>query len=89
VEISYENLTSFFISSRRLEVSRVELLLQVGAFCVAVGALIASTFSIRNWTKWFFFFFGKGNRYIDFKPKAIQLYTKTWHQELTLKKTTS
>ncbi|KAH6774727.1 magnesium transporter 10 [Perilla frutescens var. frutescens] len=29
------------LSSRRLEVSRVELLLQVGAFCVAVGALIA------------------------------------------------
>ncbi|KAL5208937.1 hypothetical protein ABZP36_004560 [Zizania latifolia] len=29
------------LSSRRLEVSRVELLLQVGTFCVAVGALIA------------------------------------------------
>ncbi|KAB1227348.1 Magnesium transporter MRS2-A, chloroplastic [Morella rubra] len=29
------------LSSRRLEVSRVELLLQVGAFCVAVGALVA------------------------------------------------
>ena len=28
-------------SSRRLEVSRVELLLQVGTFCVAVGALVA------------------------------------------------
>lgn len=33
-------LTSF-ISSRRLEVSRVELLLQVGTFCVALGALVA------------------------------------------------
>ncbi|KAI5666495.1 hypothetical protein M9H77_16348 [Catharanthus roseus] len=31
------------LSSRRLEVSRVELLLQVGAFCVAVGALIAAS----------------------------------------------
>ena len=31
----------FLFSSRRLEVSRVELLLQVGAFCVAVGALVA------------------------------------------------
>lgn len=30
-----------FISSRRLEVSRVELLLQVGTFCVGVGALVA------------------------------------------------
>ncbi|OQU91190.1 hypothetical protein SORBI_3001G135100 [Sorghum bicolor] len=29
------------LSSRRLEVSRVELLLQVGTFCVAIGALIA------------------------------------------------
>ncbi|GER47393.1 magnesium transporter MRS2-A, partial [Striga asiatica] len=29
------------LSSRRLEVSRVELLLQVATFCVAVGALIA------------------------------------------------
>lgn len=29
------------ISSRRLEVSKVELLLQVGTFCVAVGALVA------------------------------------------------
>jgi len=32
-----------FNSSRRLEVSRVELLLQVGTFCVAVGALVAGT----------------------------------------------
>ena len=31
----------FLISSRRLEVSRVELLLQVGTFCMAVGALVA------------------------------------------------
>jgi hypothetical protein len=30
-----------FNSSRRLEVSRFELLLQVGTFCVAVGALVA------------------------------------------------
>ncbi|RXI04697.1 hypothetical protein DVH24_038971 [Malus domestica] len=29
------------LSSRRLEVSRVELLLQVGTFCVALGALVA------------------------------------------------
>lgn len=32
-----------FNSSRRLEVSRVELLLQVGTFCVAIGALVAGT----------------------------------------------
>ncbi|CAH8376853.1 unnamed protein product [Eruca vesicaria subsp. sativa] len=32
------------LSSRRLEVSRFELLLQVGTFCVAAGALIAGTF---------------------------------------------
>ncbi|KAG4981016.1 hypothetical protein JHK84_034599 [Glycine max] len=31
------------LSSRRLEVSRVELLLQVGTFCVAIGALVAGT----------------------------------------------
>lgn len=35
------------LSSRRLEVSRVELLLQVGAFCVAVGALIAGIFGMN------------------------------------------
>ncbi|GFZ17823.1 magnesium (Mg) transporter 10 [Actinidia rufa] len=29
------------LSSRRLEVSRVELLLQVGTFCIAVGALVS------------------------------------------------
>lgn len=34
-------LTFVTFSSRRLEVSRVELLLQVGTFCVAIGALIA------------------------------------------------
>jgi magnesium transporter len=33
------------LSSRRLEVSRFELLLQVGTFCVAVGALIAGIFT--------------------------------------------
>ncbi|PIA54860.1 hypothetical protein AQUCO_00901036v1 [Aquilegia coerulea] len=32
------------LSSRRLEVSRVELLLQVGTFCVGVGALVAGIF---------------------------------------------
>ncbi|XP_027160007.1 magnesium transporter MRS2-11, chloroplastic isoform X1 [Coffea eugenioides] len=35
------------LSSRRLEVSRVELLLQVGAFCVAVGALVAGIFGMN------------------------------------------
>ncbi|GAB4859709.1 hypothetical protein Ancab_011188 [Ancistrocladus abbreviatus] len=30
------------LSSRRLEVSKVELLLQVGTFCIAVGALVAA-----------------------------------------------
>lgn len=52
-------------SSRRLEVSRVELLLQVGTFCVAVGALVAGTvfksliFEIVNplALKSFFFYF--------------------------------
>ncbi|RLN40431.1 magnesium transporter MRS2-A, chloroplastic isoform X1 [Panicum miliaceum] len=33
------------LSSRRLEVSRVELLLQVGTFCVAVGASVAGLFA--------------------------------------------
>lgn len=32
-----------FCSSRRLEVSRLELLLQVGTFCSALGALVAGT----------------------------------------------
>ncbi|RZR76965.1 hypothetical protein BHM03_00001891 [Ensete ventricosum] len=32
------------LSSRRLEVSRVELLLQVGTFCVSVGALVAGIY---------------------------------------------
>ncbi|KAL8029685.1 hypothetical protein ABFX02_14G240800 [Erythranthe guttata] len=35
------------LSSRRLEVSRVELLLQVGALCVGVGALIAGIFGMN------------------------------------------
>lgn len=38
---SYINILCSLASSRRLEVSRVELLLQVGTFCVAVGALVA------------------------------------------------
>ncbi|KAK6144298.1 hypothetical protein DH2020_021118 [Rehmannia glutinosa] len=45
------------LSSRRLEVSRVELLLQVGAFCVGVGALVAvmpSTFSFEAVLKFAF-----------------------------------
>ncbi|KAD7479666.1 hypothetical protein E3N88_02813 [Mikania micrantha] len=36
-----EDSISVNLSSRRLEVSRFELLLQVGTFCVAVGALVA------------------------------------------------
>lgn len=36
-----EDSISVNLSSRRLEVSKVELLLQVGTFCVAVGALVA------------------------------------------------
>ncbi|KAK4255183.1 hypothetical protein QN277_008211 [Acacia crassicarpa] len=35
------------LSSRRLEVSRVELLLQVGTFFVAVGALVAGIFGMN------------------------------------------
>ncbi|KAJ0266593.1 Magnesium transporter MRS2-11 [Hirschfeldia incana] len=35
------------LSSRRLEVSRFELLLQVGTFCVAGGALIAGIFGMN------------------------------------------
>ncbi|KAK8961827.1 hypothetical protein KSP40_PGU017334 [Platanthera guangdongensis] len=35
------------LSSRRLEVSRVELLFQVGTFCVAVGALVAGIFGMN------------------------------------------
>ncbi|XVE59485.1 hypothetical protein DITRI_Ditri05aG0049600 [Diplodiscus trichospermus] len=35
------------LSSRRLEVSRVELLLQVGTFCAAVGALVAGIFGMN------------------------------------------
>ncbi|KAM1116039.1 hypothetical protein TB2_006499 [Malus domestica] len=35
------------LSSRRLEVSRVELLLQVGTFCMALGALVAGIFGMN------------------------------------------
>lgn len=35
------NFLLVLFSSRRLEVSRFELILQVGTFCVAVGALVA------------------------------------------------
>ncbi|KAG2274517.1 hypothetical protein Bca52824_057072 [Brassica carinata] len=35
------------LSSRRLEVSRFELLLQVGTFCVAAGALVAGIFGMN------------------------------------------
>ncbi|KAI4386096.1 hypothetical protein MLD38_004058 [Melastoma candidum] len=35
------------LSSRRLQVSRVELLLQVGTFFVSVGALIAGIFGMN------------------------------------------
>ncbi|KAF9596712.1 hypothetical protein IFM89_012911 [Coptis chinensis] len=35
------------LSSRRLEVSRVELLLQVGTFCLAMGALVAGIFGMN------------------------------------------
>ncbi|KAG8371226.1 hypothetical protein BUALT_Bualt13G0065700 [Buddleja alternifolia] len=35
------------LSSRRLEVSRVELLLQVGTFCVGIGALVAGIFGMN------------------------------------------
>ncbi|KAI4334302.1 hypothetical protein L6164_019012 [Bauhinia variegata] len=35
------------LSSRRLEVSRVELLLQVGTFCAGVGALVAGIFGMN------------------------------------------
>ncbi|CAA3009648.1 magnesium transporter MRS2-11, chloroplastic [Olea europaea subsp. europaea] len=35
------------LSSRRLEVSRVELFLQVGTFCIAVGALVAGIFGMN------------------------------------------
>ncbi|KAG7019297.1 Magnesium transporter MRS2-11, chloroplastic, partial [Cucurbita argyrosperma subsp. argyrosperma] len=44
------------LSSRRLEVSRVELLLQVGTFCVAVGALVA-VFGGGRWCLWLQFAF--------------------------------
>ncbi|KAL7173810.1 hypothetical protein ACSBR2_033134 [Camellia fascicularis] len=35
------------LSARRLELSRVELLLQVGTFCVGVGALVAGIFGMN------------------------------------------
>uniref|UniRef100_A0A1D1XJI6 Magnesium transporter n=2 Tax=Anthurium amnicola TaxID=1678845 RepID=A0A1D1XJI6_9ARAE len=35
------------LSSRRLEVSRVELFLQVGTFCIAIGALVAGIFGMN------------------------------------------
>lgn len=35
------------LSSRRLEVGKVELLLQVGAFCVAIGALVSGIFGMN------------------------------------------
>ncbi|XP_050370067.1 magnesium transporter MRS2-11, chloroplastic [Argentina anserina] len=35
------------LSSRRLEVSRVELLLQVGTFCLAMGALVTGIFGMN------------------------------------------
>ncbi|KAJ0605893.1 putative magnesium transporter MRS2 [Helianthus annuus] len=43
------NIISFFLwsSSRRLQVSRFELLLQVGAFCLAVGALVTGIFGMN------------------------------------------
>ncbi|XP_065046611.1 magnesium transporter MRS2-A, chloroplastic-like isoform X2 [Musa acuminata AAA Group] len=44
IEMLLEN---YLQSSRRLEVSRVELLLQVGTFCVAVGALVAGIFGMN------------------------------------------
>ncbi|XP_020231034.1 magnesium transporter MRS2-A, chloroplastic isoform X3 [Cajanus cajan] len=42
-----EDSISVSLSSRRLEVSRVELLLQVGTFCVAIGALVAGIFGMN------------------------------------------
>ncbi|KAG6415146.1 hypothetical protein SASPL_122548 [Salvia splendens] len=44
IEMLLEN---YLQSSRRLEVSRVELLLQVGALCVGVGALVAGIFGMN------------------------------------------
>nr|GEW43329.1 magnesium transporter MRS2-11, chloroplastic-like [Tanacetum cinerariifolium] len=42
-----EDSISVNLSSRRLEVSKFELLLQVGTFCVAVGALVAGIFGMN------------------------------------------
>ncbi|CAA3014109.1 magnesium transporter MRS2-11, chloroplastic [Olea europaea subsp. europaea] len=40
------------LSSRRLKVSRVELFLQVGTFCIAVGALVAGNELSMSKLKW-------------------------------------
>eukprot|EP00252_Welwitschia_mirabilis_P015856 TRINITY_DN3523_c0_g3_i1.p1 TRINITY_DN3523_c0_g3~~TRINITY_DN3523_c0_g3_i1.p1 ORF type:complete len:446 (-),score=65.76 TRINITY_DN3523_c0_g3_i1:246-1583(-) len=42
-----EDSISVNLSSRRLEVSRLELLLQVGTFCTALGALVAGIFGMN------------------------------------------
>ncbi|CAN0916604.1 Magnesium transporter MRS2-11, chloroplastic [Linum grandiflorum] len=42
-----EDSIAVHLSSRRLEVSRFELLLQVGTFCVAIGALVAGIFGMN------------------------------------------
>lgn len=44
---SWKKFLLVLVSSRRLEVSRVELLLQVGAFCVAIGALVSGNPSAK------------------------------------------
>ncbi|XP_028077887.1 magnesium transporter MRS2-11, chloroplastic isoform X2 [Camellia sinensis] len=44
IEMLLEN---YLQSARRLELSRVELLLQVGTFCVGVGALVAGIFGMN------------------------------------------
>ncbi|KAA3455522.1 magnesium transporter MRS2-11, chloroplastic-like isoform X1 [Gossypium australe] len=44
IEMLLEN---YLQSSRRLEVGRVELLLQVGAFCIGVGALVSGIFGMN------------------------------------------
>ncbi|KAJ7545881.1 hypothetical protein O6H91_08G014800 [Diphasiastrum complanatum] len=42
-----EDSISVNLSARRLEVSRLELLLQVGTFCTALGALVAGIFGMN------------------------------------------
>ncbi|PSR86528.1 Magnesium transporter MRS2-11 like [Actinidia chinensis var. chinensis] len=42
-----EDSIAVHLSSRRLELSRVELLLQVGTLCIAVGALVAGIFGMN------------------------------------------